>query len=128
MLAKNYWGNNESWLTIKYLSSSFHQESLSYVAKDGIETIGGIIMVYEDIVKNWIRLLIVDKKYQRSGIGSRLLRKVIKNMKKDESLFLDTGTENKGAIKFYKKHGFKLKGKIAELYNDKSAYIFKKKL
>ncbi|MHA1135409.1 MAG: GNAT family N-acetyltransferase [Candidatus Thorarchaeota archaeon] len=56
----------------------------------------------------WIPLMQVHSKYQRMGIGSSLLRFL---EKKAESLnfkkiHLETDSEAKWAINFYKKHGF----------------------
>lgn len=122
---KREW-KDEGWLTKKYLDASFGQAGLSYVAKYDKKTVGGVILVYEDIVKNWIRYVIVDKEFRNLGVGSRLLTKIFSHMKAGESIFVDTGVTDTKAIMFYEKMGFKNRGLIKSLYENKSAYIFEK--
>lgn len=124
-IGKAHW-KDESWLTRNYIKSSFVQPGASYVVKSENKVIGGIIFVYEDIVKNWIRYLIVEEKYRRQGVGKALLQKIFGKTKKGESIFLDTGTQDKGTIAFYQKLGFKKCGMARGLYGKKSAYFLKK--
>ncbi|NTV55580.1 MAG: GNAT family N-acetyltransferase [Candidatus Moranbacteria bacterium] len=122
---KRHW-KDEGWLTKEYLTSSFGQAGLSYVAKYEKKTIGGVILVYEDIVRNWIRYVIVDKEFRNLGVGGRLLATIFSHMKAGESVFVDTGVTDKKAIMFYEKMGFKNRGEVKSLYENKSAYIFEK--
>lgn len=122
---KAYW-KDDNWLTMKYLKSSFGQDGLSYVAKSEGKIIGGVIFIYQDIVENWLRYLIVDKKYRRRGVGTALLQKVFKKIKTGESVFVDTGVHYKNTINFYGKLGFKNCGIVKNLYGNKSAYFLKK--
>lgn len=124
-IGKAHW-KDEDWLTRNYLKYSFIQPGISYVAKSENKVIGGIIFVYEDIVKNWIRYLIIEKKYRRQGVGKTLLQKIFYKTKKGESIFIDTGTQDKGTIAFYQKLGFKKCGMVRGLYGNKSAYFLKK--
>jgi ribosomal protein S18 acetylase RimI-like enzyme len=128
VLGKKYWKNKETWLTSEYINSSFNQKGASYVAKINDKIVGGIILVYEDIVKNWIRYLIVDSNYQKMEIGRKLLQKTLEHVGPGESVFLDVSADNKTAIKFYKRNGFKNKGRVKDLYQNDSAYIFSKKI
>ncbi|MCK5593602.1 GNAT family N-acetyltransferase, partial [Candidatus Bathyarchaeota archaeon] len=55
-----------------------------------------------------INYLFIHKDYQGRGIGSKLLKEVIKQTDKMGIMELHVGTEkeNKRAIRLYKKHGF----------------------
>jgi ribosomal-protein-alanine N-acetyltransferase len=128
VLGKKYWKNKENWLTSEYINSSFNQKGASYVAKINNKVVGGIILVYEDIVKNWIRYLIVDSNYQKMEIGRKLLQKALEHVGPGESVFLDVSADNKTAIRLYKRNGFKNKGRVKDLYRNNSAYIFSKKI
>lgn len=129
-IGKKHWPNQD-WLSKDYLKISFDQPGLNYVAKKDDKVIGGIILVLEDIAKNWIRYFIVDENYRRSGIGTRLLNKAIEHLKKGETIFVDTGIADKIAINFYEKNGFIKEGKVKRLYDNYKqgdAYILKKKI
>lgn len=124
-LGEDQWGSAD-WLTMDYLKSSFEQRGPSYVAKSGEAVVGGVIFVYEDIVRNWIRYLIIDRKFRRLGIGTSLLEKIFKGIKPGESVFVDTGVSDKKAISFYEKCGFKNRGMVKSLYGNAPAYFLEK--
>jgi ribosomal protein S18 acetylase RimI-like enzyme len=126
-LGKKEWPD-ESWITLEYLKKTFAQEGLAYTAKIEDEIIGGIILLYEDVAKNWIRYLIVKKEFRRSGIGKMLLDKIVEKIKSGESIFVDTGVVDKAAIAFYEENGFKNRGKISSLYDQRAGYIFEKNI
>lgn len=126
-LGKKQW-INASWFTKEYLRNSFKNKGFNYVATIDEKIVGGLLMVFEDIVKNWIRYLIVDKKYRDMGIGSALVLKVIKNLKRGESIFVDTGLTDKRTINFYEKIGFKKRGTVKSLYGNKSACFLEKNI
>jgi len=62
--------------------------------------------------------LIVAKAFRNKGIGSLLIRKFEELAKKKRChvAYLETSEKHKEAIKFYKKHGYRI---IAELKNNK---------
>jgi len=64
--------------------------------------------VWEKWNEATINYLFIHKDYQGRGIGSKLLKEVIKQTDKMEIMELHVGTEkeNKRAIRLYKKHGF----------------------
>ena len=65
--------------------------------------------VWEKWNEATINYLFIDKEYQGRGIGSKLLKEVIKQTDKMGIMELHVGTEkeNKRAIRLYKKHGFR---------------------
>jgi ribosomal protein S18 acetylase RimI-like enzyme len=64
--------------------------------------------VWEKWNEATINYLFIHKDYQGKGIGSKLLKEVIKQTDKMGIMELHVGTEkeNKRAIRLYKKHGF----------------------
>ena len=88
-LGKDRW-KDEEWLTIEYLKSSFVQPGLNFVATIDDEIVGGVLFVFEDIVPNWIRFLIVNKEYRKHGIGRKLLEEIFRNIKDGQTIFVDT--------------------------------------
>lgn len=64
--------------------------------------------VWEKWNEATINYLFIHKDYQGRGIGSKLLKEVIKQTGKMGIMELHVGTEkeNKRAIRLYKKHGF----------------------
>jgi ribosomal protein S18 acetylase RimI-like enzyme len=126
-LGQMHW-KNESWLTMDYLKASFEQKGHHYVALDGENIVGGVIFIFEDIVENWVRYLIVDKTYRRQGIARKLVEKIFKTCKRGQSVFVDTGVIDKKAIKFYERMGFKNRGMVKSLYHNAAAYFFEKNI
>lgn len=124
---KEQWPDDD-WLTMSYLKASFVQPGSNYVAKIGDKVIGGVIMVYEDIEKNWIRYLIVSNDYRKQGIGRKLLEKMYSKLPIGESVFVDTGVSDKKAILFYEKLGFKNRGMVRSFYGNMPAYFFEKNI
>ena len=83
------------------------------VAELDYEIVGFIdYYVLPSVWEKWneatINYLFIHKDYQGRGIGSKLLKEVIKQTDKMEIMELHVGTEkeNKRAIRLYKKHGF----------------------
>lgn len=126
-IGNEFWEFQE-WLTIDHLKNSFNQPGLSFVAEIQNKTVGGIILVFDDIAKNWIRFLVVDKKYQKCGIGRLLMQTIVSKLKKGENVYLDTGIANKKAIGFYEKMGFKNRGTVRKLYGKYGACFLEKKV
>jgi ribosomal protein S18 acetylase RimI-like enzyme len=83
------------------------------VAELGCEIVGFIdYYILPSVWEKWneatINYLFIHKDYQDRGIGSKLLKEVIKQTDKMGIMELHVGTEkeNKRAIHLYKKHGF----------------------
>jgi ribosomal-protein-alanine N-acetyltransferase len=81
--------------------------------------------------KGKILMLSVLEKYRRQEIGSKLLAEYLKSIsyKKIKKVELEVRTDNKKAIKFYQRYGFKIKKKISKFYqNGEDAYTMAKEL
>ncbi len=75
-----------------------------------------------------ILMLAVDKNFRRHGIGSALLKELLLRFPV-RRVYLEVRTDNVEAIKFYEKHGFRIKEKIANFYTDGSpAFLMEKVL
>ena len=59
-----------------------------------------------------IASIAVNKKYRRMGIGTKLINKSTR-----KPLTLNVHVENKDAIKFYKKNGFREKDRLVNYYD-----------
>ena len=57
-----------------------------------------------------ILTIVVDRKFQRQGVGRRLLEELKKRLK-GKKLYVDTLEFNKKALAFYRSFGFKIKDK-----------------
>jgi len=78
-----------------------------------------------------ILMLSVSSKERRQNIASNLLNNFITEITKEDikNIELEVREDNKKAIKFYKKHGFKVTNKIQNFYQNKEdALTMKKKI
>jgi diamine N-acetyltransferase len=65
--------------------------------------------------KYWIRVIIIDRKYQKKGYGKIAMEKIIDEIKKDKKhnkINLCVERDNKIALNLYKKLGFIFDGRI----------------
>ncbi len=82
------------------------------VAKDGKEIVG-FLHGHFDAGTFWVDWIGVSEKYRRSHTASELLSFLENKIRRTaHKIWLDTRTENKEAVRFFKKNGFK---KIATL-------------
>lgn len=100
-------------------------ESFScFVAEDKNEIKGFVI--FEDLGDNksfyLVQISVIDK---RQGIGTQLMRKVFEKVDTGSQVILNVNTANKGAIKFYKKLGFKKSGFTKDYRQAEDKYWFK---
>jgi len=101
------------------------------VAEIGHKVIGFIVGVKIDNKNARILMLSVSKQHQRKNIGTLILTEFLKLARKEniKNIDLEVRTDNKKAIKFYEKHGFKIVDKILDFYqNGESAYTMKKQI
>ena len=101
------------------------------VAEIGHKVIGFIVGVKIDNENARILMLSVSKQHQRKKIGSLILAEFLKLSQENgiKSIDLEVRTDNKKAIKFYEKHGFKIVDKILEFYqNGEAAFSMRKQI
>ena len=101
------------------------------VAEKDHKIIGFLIGVQMKQEKGKILMLSVTENFRRQGIGSKLLTEYLQKIqnKKIKTVELEVRTDNKKAIKFYEKCGFKIKRKLAQFYqNGEDAYTMVKEL
>ncbi len=97
------------------------------VAEDNGEMVGFLIAIQTSMDELRILMLAVDEKYRRKGIGSMLLRHLLLKYAGVRRIYLEVRCDNDAAIKFYTKHGFKIKERIDDFYTDGSpAYLMEK--
>ena len=96
-----------------------------YVAVDENNIPVGYIGVFDSFDDYNIIGIAVDNNYQKKGIGSLLLQKVIEEAKLNniKSLSLEVDEKNEKAINFYKNKGFKVTNIRKKYYKDNDAYI-----
>ena len=94
-----------------------------FVARLGSEIIGVTGYWYDDYAESgiyWLGWTYVDPKYQRQGIGQKLLDRVIRELKKKKArkLYVDTSSRSlyRPAIRFYLANGFKREGRFKDYY------------
>ena len=99
------------------------------VAEMAHKIIGFLIGVKINQEKAKILMLSVSENYRKQNIGSELLIRFLKEMEieKVKILELEVRTDNQKALEFYLKHGFNIKQKITEFYqNGEDAYTMEK--
>lgn len=99
------------------------------VAEIAHKIIGFLIGVKINQEKAKILMLSVSENYRKQNIGSELLMRFLKEMEieKVRVLELEVRTDNQKALEFYMKHGFNIKHKITEFYqNGENAYTMEK--
>ena len=101
------------------------------VAEKAHKMIGFIIGVKTNPETAKILMISVLEPYRKQNIGSTLLNQFLKEMSAEniKNTELEVRIDSQKAIKFYKKHGFKITEKIAKFYqNGGDAYTMKKEL
>lgn len=100
------------WHSVEFLLQQIEDPKGSFVvAKDGEKLIGmcNATIEHETHFVNIQRLHVLPG-YQRQGIGSNLMKEVIKKFPKAEKIELEVEKQNHRAYSFYKKHGFRKSG------------------
>ncbi len=101
------------------------------VALDDGKIIGFAIGILSDEGKGRILLIGVDENYRCRGIGTRLLKKLLMNLRSSGAveIELEVRVSNKRAIEFYQKNGFIKIRRVSEFYEDgEDGYVMVKKL
>jgi len=120
----------EFWFTKKYLRETIIPPGHFFGAFIDGKMVGGILAKELDHPKLWIFFFVVNKAYQRQGIGRMLLEKVEEKCSQNYPfLFVDVGVHDKIANNFYRKNKFK---KLAKLKNwfgiGQDAYVYSKRI
>lgn len=99
------------------------------VADDGEKIVGFVMGVMIDVETLRVLMICVREGYRNRGIGSELLKHIIKKSGNVRKVRLEVKITNKDAIKFYKKYGFVIKETIPDFYPDGTdAYLMEKSL
>jgi ribosomal-protein-alanine N-acetyltransferase len=101
------------------------------VAEYAYKIIGFLIgvKVNERLAK--ILMISISELYQNKNLGSELLKNFLKIISGEnvKIVELEVRVDNKKALKFYEKHGFKIKNEIKDFYqNGESAYTMGKEI
>ena len=72
--------------------------------------------------------IVIDSLYQNKGYGTLLLNYLINSLNNIKNITLEVNTNNKSAIQFYKKNGFKIAATRKNYYNDGDGYLMLKEL
>ena len=119
------------WHSIKLLTKQIEDSSSCFiVAKDGNKIVGmcNAALTPEDGVINIQRLHVLPK-YQRQGIGSKLINEATIAFQKIHKISLEVEKQNCNALAFYKRHGYKEVGeKVFKIENIKIPCIVMEKV
>jgi len=97
-----------------------------WVAEKLNKIIGFIIGVKTSEKKGRVLMLSITEKNRRQNIGTALLKNLLKELAKHNVRYieLEVRTDNKKAIRFYQKQGFKIVDTIKNFYqNGRPAYL-----
>lgn len=101
------------------------------VSVDGDELIGFVVGMQVDCERGRILSMAVSKSHRRQGIGSALMKEILKRFKKANLKFacLEVRVSNKAAQLFYEKLGFRKIGIIENYYEDgENAYLMEREI
>jgi len=99
------------------------------VLNEEIIGISGLFYDYEDPKDIfWMDYFAVKPDLQGHGYGTKMLENLVKICRGKKARMLCVFTDNKNALKFYKKNGFKVCGKINNYYEKGKNRIWLRKL
>jgi ribosomal-protein-alanine N-acetyltransferase len=105
-----------------------------FLVYEGEEPMGFLIATVDQLPWGEMRYahiqnLAVDPRHRRRGVARELLAKLSEICEKTQikNLRLEVRADNRGAMKFYKRQGFKVKRRIRHFYEDGAlAYVMKR--
>lgn len=113
---------------IKYFNSSNKTRKYLIATNKDNDPLGACYIDTTFLGLNNIRLgdMIIKEKYRRHGVGSILIKNVIKYAQKNKikKIWLWTQEELKPAIKLYENNGFVLEGRQKKQFCNKDALLF----
>jgi ribosomal-protein-alanine N-acetyltransferase len=97
------------WSELSFLNETNHANSLGKVALLENNVVGYICTRYV-LDEGHILNLAVHKDFRRRGIATKLMNRVLEELKKNDChlLYLEVRVSNLDAIKFYERFGFKV--------------------
>jgi len=110
----------------KQLEKSFSGlESFGYfitIEEEGKKKVAGFIIYNIELAvkKSYLLFILIDKKYQKNGLGSELINKYIKDVEDKMIIYASVKIENREVSNFYKKFGFDNHSNLIE--NTKGKY------
>jgi len=84
-----------------------------------------------DVSKLYIMTIGVLPTYQKLGIATKLLNRIVEKSEGISEIYLHVSVTNEGAMKFYEKQGFTRLEKVEKYYkslDEGDAYIYSKKI
>lgn len=112
-------------MTEKCFYDEFNQPTRKYFVAVKNDILVGYVGVFNTLDDYNIIGIAVDEKYQRHGVGYKLLEEIIKDAKLNQikTLSLEVDEKNEKAINFYKKYGFAVTNIRKKYYKDNDALI-----
>jgi ribosomal protein S18 acetylase RimI-like enzyme len=117
-----------------YKSDEMTEKDEVYIAlldEEPVGVIGYCRDYFSTDYSYWLGWFIVRKKFRRNRIGTKLLRKVERDLKamRKRKLFVSTEDNNKEAKNFYTANGFRTEGVVRDYYwNGEDQLIMSKTL
>ncbi|MBF0276375.1 MAG: GNAT family N-acetyltransferase [SAR324 cluster bacterium] len=113
-----------TWTPLRVAKHIFNPNSLVVVARSKKTVCGFVILQFTEKTAN-MSLLAVDPSFQRKGIGSDLVRFVEQsaNAAGLASIFLEVREINKGALIFYRSHGYRQINLLPRYYRNRETAI-----
>lgn len=121
-IRRNEYSKKDEILTRKYLRRYLRNDcSFVLVAENKSDIIGYIVFSLDEWNNSFhIDLFYISPDKQGKGTGSRLLNAVFERARKADIriIFLETGKRERDSIRFYKKRGFSVAGRIKGMYKE----------
>ena len=126
-------GNYHYYVHINNMSYTFPKGYFITIEEEGKKKVSGFIIynIEIEIKKSYLLFILIDKKYQKNGLGTELINKYIKDVEEKMILYASVKIENREVSNFYKKFGFDNHSNLIEYIKGKYEmlhYIPKKSL
>ena len=107
----------------KKITDNTFSKCLGYFENNEVIGFLDFSVMYEKVEINNIY---VKEDYRNSGIASKLLEYMIKEIKDIDNITLEVRVDNESAINLYKKFGFKIIGVRKNYYEDIDGYLMER--
>lgn len=105
---------DEYWGEANFLSELNGKWKYSFYVTDASNIMKAFLIASEKDKSVHIHKFVVDKPFQREGLGSKMLEHILK--KSNKPLTLKVRSDNEKAIVFYKQKGFNVNGSQDHMY------------